>query len=142
MKTGSTTGCTRSIMTRAALAAAAQGYAPGALAGGDEVADGRPGPLQMTRWLELLGIDEPACVIKADDTEAGIAEGVAAGARSICVTLSGNPASLTEADLAALPANEPERLREKAVEALRGAGAAHVIDAIAELPALIEGLEA
>lgn len=138
---GSTTGYTRSIMARVLPAAAAQGYAPDCVVCADDVAEGRPGPGQMLRAMELMGVSDAGAVIKVDDTEPGIAEGVAVGAITVGVAMSGNHVGLTPDDLAALPAPERDRLRLRASEALRGAGADHVIDTVADLPALIAMLE-
>ncbi|MEO0966720.1 MAG: hypothetical protein AAFY08_16715, partial [Planctomycetota bacterium] len=44
----------------------------------DDVVDGRPGPLCMYKTFVELGVYPPSAVIKIDDTEPGIAEGVAA----------------------------------------------------------------
>ncbi|MAS44358.1 MAG: phosphonoacetaldehyde hydrolase [Rhodobacteraceae bacterium] len=141
IRVGSTTGYTRSIMARVLPAAAAQGYAPECVVCADDVADGRPGPGQMLRAMELLGVTDGAAVVKVDDTEPGIAEGVAVGALTVGVAMSGNHVGLTPEDLAALPAPERERLRTRATEALRSAGADHVIDTVADLPALLAMLE-
>lgn len=138
---GSTTGYTRSIMARVLPAAAAQGYVPDCVVCADDVAEGRPGPGQMLRAMELMGISDAAAVIKVDDTEPGIAEGVAVGAITVGVALSGNHVGLTPDDLAALPGPERDRLRARAADALRAAGADHVIDTVADLPALIAMLE-
>ncbi|MEE3099556.1 MAG: phosphonoacetaldehyde hydrolase [Pseudomonadota bacterium] len=138
---GSTTGYTRSIMARVLPAAAAQGYAPDCVVCADDVEDGRPGPGQMLRAMALMGVSDGSRVLKIDDTEPGVAEGVAVGAVTVGVARSGNHAGLTPEDLAALPASERDRLRARAAEALHDAGADHVIDTVAELPALVAMLE-
>ncbi|MEO0682630.1 MAG: phosphonoacetaldehyde hydrolase [Pseudomonadota bacterium] len=141
MKIGSTTGYTRSIMERVLPVAAAAGYAPDCLVCSDDLAEGRPGPLGMYRCFVELAVYPPSAVIKVDDTAPGIAEGVAAGCPTVGVTLSGNHLGLTPQEVAALPADELARRRDAAAEALRAAGADHVIDTVADLPALIEALE-
>ncbi len=79
MKIGSTTGYTRSIMERVLPLAAEQGYAPDNLVCADDLPEGRPGPLMMYKCFVDLVVYPPSAVIKVDDTEPGIAEGVAAG---------------------------------------------------------------
>jgi len=141
MKIGSTTGYTRSIMERVLPLAAAQGYAPDNLVCADDLSEGRPGPLMMYQCFVDLVVHPPSAVIKVDDTEPGIAEGVAAGCVTVGVALSGNAVGRRPDELAALPAAEIALLREAATERLKAAGADHVIDTVADLPALIERLE-
>lgn len=142
MKIGSTTGYTRSIMERVLPLAAEQGYAPDNLVCADDLPEGRPGPLMMYKCFVDLVVYPPNAVIKVDDTEPGIAEGVAAGCVTVGVTLSGNAVGRTPQELAAMSEAEIAPLRAKATETLKAAGADHVIDTIADLPALIERLDA
>lgn len=141
MKIGSTTGYTRSIMERVLPLAAAQGYAPDNLVCADDLPEGRPGPLMMYKCFVDLVVYPPSAVIKVDDTEPGISEGVAAGCVTVGVALSGNAVGKTPAELAALSEAEIAPLRATATERLKAAGADHVIDTIADLPALVERLE-
>lgn len=141
LKIGSTTGYTRSIMERVLPVAAAQGYAPDNLVCADDLPEGRPGPLGMYKCFIDLVVHPPAAVIKVDDTEPGIAEGVAAGCVTVGVALSGNHVGLTHEALSALPEAEIAALREGAAAHLRAAGADHVIDTVADLPALVARLE-
>lgn len=140
LRIGSTTGYTRSIMQRLLPLAAAQGYAPDCVVCADDMRHGRPTPLNMYRCFIELAIWPAGAVIKVDDTAPGIAEGVAAGCVTVGVTLSGNAVGHSPAELAALPAAEVQRLRGQAADHLRAAGADHVIDTVADLPALIERL--
>jgi phosphonoacetaldehyde hydrolase len=142
LKIGSTTGYTRSIMERVLPVAAAQGYAPDNLVCADDLAEGRPGPLGMYQCFIDLVVYPPAAVVKVDDTEPGIAEGVAAGCLTVGVTLSGNAVGRTPAELQAMTAGEVAALRDRAAAMLRAARADHVIDTVADLPALLERLGA
>jgi len=137
LKIGSTTGYTRSIMERVLPVAAAQGYAPDNLVCADDLPEGRPGPLQMYQTFIDLRVYPASAVIKVDDTEPGIAEGVAAGCLTVGVAMSGNIVGLTPEDLAVTAPDEIARLREVATSRLKAAGADHVIDTVADLPALI-----
>ncbi|WP_372611853.1 phosphonoacetaldehyde hydrolase [Aquicoccus sp.] len=141
LRIGSTTGYTRSIMERVFPLAAAQGYAPDNCVCADDLPEGRPGPLQMYQTFIDLQVYPPNAVIKVDDTEPGIAEGVAAGCVTVGVALSGNHVGLTPEELAALSAPEVAALRTRATDTLRTAGAYHVIDTVADLPALLDTLE-
>jgi len=141
IKIGSTTGYTRSIMQRVLPLAAAQGYEPDNLVCADDLPEGRPGPLGMYKCFIDLVVHPPSAVIKVDDTEPGIAEGVAAGCVTAGVALSGNHAGLTPEELAALPDDAIGEIRERAGASLRAAGADHVIDTVADLPALIDRIE-
>jgi phosphonoacetaldehyde hydrolase len=141
LKIGSTTGYTRSIMERVLPLAAAQGYAPDNLVCADDLPEGRPGPLGMYQCFIDLVVHPPNTVIKVDDTPPGIGEGVAAGCVTVGVALSGNIAGRTAEELAALPEAEVDAIRAEATAILRDAGADHVIDTVADLPALIDRLE-
>lgn len=141
LKIGSTTGYTRSIMERVLPVAAAQGYAPDTLVCSDDLAEGRPGPLGMYQCMVDLVVYPPAAIVKVDDTAPGILEGVAAGCITVGVALSGNAVGKTPAELAAMPPDAVDALRQHATRLLRAAGADHVIDTVADLPPLIDALD-
>ena len=142
IRIGSTTGYTRSIMERVLPVAASQGYEPDNLICADDLPEGRPGPLGMYQCFVDLVAYPPTAVIKVDDTEPGIAEGVAAGCITVGLALSGNFAGRTPEELAALSKEEVDTLRSYATEKLKEAGADYVIDTVADLPPLMERLEA
>mgnify|MGYP006274821377 CR=1 FL=1 len=142
LRIGSTTGYVRSIMDRVLPVAAAQGYAPDCLVCADDLAEGRPGPMMMRDCFRQLGLADPARVVKVDDTEPGLAEGVAAGCVTVGVALSGNHAGLTAAEAAALSEAERAAIRARVGALLREAGADHVIDTVADLPDLLARLDA
>ena len=142
LKIGSTTGYTRSIMERVLPLAAAKGYAPDNLVCTDDLPEGRPGPFGMYKCFLDLVVHPPSAVIKVDDTEPGIGEGVAAGCVTVGVTMSGNYVGKTPEQLSKMAQGEIDRLRGQAEQRLRTAGANFVIDTVADLPALIEQLEA
>lgn len=141
MKIGSTTGYTRSIMERVLPLAKEQGYEPDNLICADDLPFGRPTPYGMYKCFLDLGVFPAGAVIKVDDTEPGIAEGVAAGCLTVGLTLSGNEAGLTLEELAVLSPEARRALHEKVAEKLLAAGADYVIETVADLPALIETLE-
>ena len=141
LKIGSTTGYTRSIMERVLPVAAAQGYVPDNLVCADDLPEGRPGPLGMYKCMIDLVAYPPVTIVKVDDTVPGIAEGVAAGCLTVGVALSGNAMGLSPEEVAALPETERAARRETAATMLLKAGADHVIDTVADLPALLRGLD-
>ena len=110
VKIGSSTGYTRTMMADILPLAAAQGYAPDVVICAGETAAGRPAPLMMWKALtELRAWPARACV-KVDDSEVGVAEGVAAGTWSIGLAASGNGVGLgLEAWQALSPAERSER---------------------------------
>ncbi len=142
LRIGSTTGYTRSIMERVFPVAAAQGYAPDCCVCADDLPEGRPGPLQMYQCFIALRVYPPETVVKVDDTEPGLLEGLAAGCLTVGVALSGNHVGRTPEELAAMDPADVARLRDAAAARLRAAGAHHVIDTVADLPALLERLDA
>lgn len=142
IKIGSTTGYTRSIMKNVLPPAAAQGYVPENVVCSDDLIEGRPGPLGMYKCFVDLGVYPPEAVIKVDDTEPGIGEGVAAGCVTVGVAMSGNYVGKTPEELAAMSEQQIAPLRAAATEKLTAAGAHFVIDSVADLPALIEKMEA
>lgn len=142
LKIGSTTGYTRSIMENVLPVAAAQGYTPDNLVCSDDLPEGRPGPLGMYKCMVDLVAYPPAAILKVDDTEPGIKEGVAAGCVTVGVALSGNAVGKTVAELAAMSEDEIAPLRAHATAILKAAGADYVIDTVADLPALVRALDA
>jgi phosphonoacetaldehyde hydrolase len=142
IRIGSTTGYTRPIMARLAPLAAAQGFVPEVMVCAGDLPAGRPAPLQMWKAMAEMGVWPASAVVKVDDTPPGIGEGRAAGCWTVGVTLTGNIAGLTAAELAALPLAERAALRAKATEALMQAGAHLVIDSVADLQAAVVEFEA
>jgi len=114
------------------LAFAAQGYAPVDLVCADDLSEGRPGSLGMYQCFVDLQIYPPAAVLKVDDTPPGIAEGGGG------LSLSGNIVGRTPEELAALLPAEVDAIRAEAMAILTAAGAAHLMDTVADLTALME----
>jgi phosphonoacetaldehyde hydrolase len=88
-----------------------------------------------------LGVWPGAAVVKVDDTEVGIAEGIWAGCWTVGVALSGNSCGLSREELAAVPAGERDCLRVQAGGKLKRAGAHCVIDSVADLPEVLDDIE-
>ena len=142
IKIGSTTGYTRNIMARLMPVAAEAGYIPDNVVCADDLPAGRPTPLMMYKCFVDLAVWPAAACIKVDDTEPGIAEGVAAGAWTVGVSLSGNAVGLSTDELAGAPEAEVKRLKAAAEQKLQAAGAHFVIDTVANLMPVVEDVEA
>jgi len=141
IRIGSTTGYTRPIMAELAPLAAAQGFAPEVIVCAGDLPAGRPAPLQMWHAMAQMGVWPAAAVVKVDDTEVGIAEGLSAGCWTVGVALSGNSCGLSRDELSAVPPGERDALRLKAGGKLKRAGAHFVIDSIADLPPILDDIE-
>lgn len=141
LKVGSTTGYTRPMMEIVLPLAAAQGYAPDSLACTGDTPAGRPSPLMMYKTFLDLGVWPASSVVKVDDTEVGIAEGLNAGCWTVGVALSGNVFGLTPEQTAALPPLEFAERSAAAYGRLTRAGAHFVIDSVADLPEILDEIE-
>jgi phosphonoacetaldehyde hydrolase len=106
-----------------------------------DLKSGRPGPLMMYQCFVDLDVWPAASVIKVDDTEAGIAEGITAGSWTVGVALSGNATGLSRDELAALTPIEIAARRAHATRQLLRAGAHYVIDSVADLEGVVDQIE-
>jgi len=143
LKLGSCSGYPRVVMDRLLPHAAAQGLRlDHAVATDDLKPGGRPGPWMALANVIELGIDELAACVKVDDTVPGIEEGLAAGMWTVGLSLSGNETGLTLPELQALAPAEVQAHRRRAAVKLAQAGAHGVIDSVADLPAVLDEIEA
>lgn len=138
LKIGSTTGYNRPIMDTLAALAAQQGYVPDNMVCAGDLPAGRPSPLMMYRCFTDLGVWPASAVVKVDDTAPGIEEALVAGSWSVGIAVSGNAVGLTLSQWLALSADAQAEYRNRATEALKGAGAHEVIDTVAELPQVLD----
>ena len=133
LKIASSTGYTREMMAPVLVRAAAQGYAPDHLVCSGETPQGRPSPLMIYKACAELGVWPLSRVVKVDDSEAGVEEGVAAGCFTVGVSASGNTVGLSREALAALAPDERARRIADAEARLKAAGADLVIESVADL---------
>jgi phosphonoacetaldehyde hydrolase len=141
LRIGSTTGYTREIMAPLLPIAAEQGYAPDSVVCAGDVAAGRPTPAMMYRTFLDLGVWPAWRVVKVDDTEVGIAEGLNAGCWTVGVAVTGNLFGLSAPDAAALPPHDFEQRRAAACRQLTRAGAHHVVDGLWDLERALDAIE-
>ncbi|MEO1198105.1 MAG: phosphonoacetaldehyde hydrolase [Pseudomonadota bacterium] len=141
LKIGSTTGYTREIMAKVLPLAANQGYAPDNLVCAGDLPAGRPGPAMMYRTFLDLGTGSPWTVVKVDDTEPGIAEGLAAGCWTVGVSLSGNTVGLSAEEVSALSDDAHTKARRKGDAVLKRCGAHYVIGTVADLLPVLDEIE-
>ncbi len=141
IKIGTTTGYTKPIMDAVVPAAAKNGYAPSVMVCADDVPQGRPAPYMIWRALERLNVrSAPAC-IKVDDAPVGIQAGKNAGLVTIGLSASGNGVGLPRAEFEALPQKDRDAFVSASTDRLRKAGADHVVETVADIPALFDVLE-
>jgi phosphonoacetaldehyde hydrolase len=139
---GTTTGYPRSIGEPITDAVRARGWAADHSMFPDDVAAGRPAPWMIFRLMELTGVYPAAAVVKIGDTVPDIEEGRNAGVWTLGVTDTGSEIGLTSDEWQAIPKIERTQRAATAREKLLAAGAHAVIGSVAELPGLIDELEA
>jgi phosphonoacetaldehyde hydrolase len=121
--------------------AAKQGFAPDSLVCTGDTPDGRPTPFMLYKSLLDLEVWPAWCVVKVDDTEVGIAEGLNCGTWTVGVAVSGNEFGLSLKDTRALSPQDFHRKRTRATARLADAGAHYVIDSVAELLPIVALIE-
>jgi phosphonoacetaldehyde hydrolase len=139
---GATTGYFRAAAERVYRAAADQGHWPDHCVCAEEVPAGRPAPWMIFRIMEALGVWPPATVVKVGDTVPDIGEGLSAGAWSVGVLRSCSDVGCTEDEWAALPHAEQGRRLANCRDKLLAAGAHAVVETLAELPAVVNDIDA
>ncbi len=142
LKVGSNTGYTRAMMQSILKAAADQGYVPDAVVCAGETAEGRPTPLMLWKLWAELGVHPASACVKVDDAEVGIGEGRAAGCWAVGVAASGNAVGLSRSEFERLTEDERRARIATAAKSLSDAGAHYVVDTVADLPGVLEAIEA
>ena len=141
LKIGSSTGYTREIMAEILPVAAAQGLKVDSLACTGDTVQGRPSPLMLYKNMLDLDVWPAWTVVKVDDTEVGIAEGLNGGTWTVGVALSGNAFGLSLQETERLAPEELSRRKAVAEHKLLSAGAHYVIGSVAELLPVISEIE-
>lgn len=141
MKIGSTTGYNHKMMEIVTVGAKAYGYEPDVWYCADHVDGfGRPYPYMVFKNMQTLGIASVDAVVKVGDTQSDIAEGLAAGVRTIGVVEGSSEMGLSEEEWAVLDENEKDKYRIQTREHFLSYGANFVIDNFYELPKLLSNL--
>lgn len=140
LKIGSTTGYSRRALEPVLDFAARQGLEVQAVVCAGDTPRSRPHADQMVEVLRRLGVDEPYRCVKVDDTPTGIEEGLACGAWTVGVTLSGNAAGLSAEELNAASPDTVLALRRTAEGILDGAGAHYLVDSLIDIPPVLEDI--
>lgn len=143
IRIGSTTGFTQSMMNVVCKGAADAGYAPEVVQTADlNDGFGRPWPYMIFSNMKALGLKNVREVVKVGDTASDMAEAKNAGVIAVGVCVGSSMIGLDAAAWVAL--SEVERVEQirKARRRFFSAGADYVIESIADLPALIEEINA
>jgi len=131
IRIGTTTGYLRPIMDTLAAEAARQGFAADAMVCPSDVPAGRPFPWMCFLNEIKLQVFPPRRVVKIGDTPSDIQEGLNAGMWAIGVSLTGNEAGLSKADVERLGAEELAARVREAEQHLRSSGAHYVTESVA-----------
>lgn len=142
LKIGSTTGYTRAMLDLLIAQNAKADYVPDCSLCPEDVGAGRPHPFMIYECAVKLQVSPLSAVVKVGDTPADIQEGLNAGAWSVGVAGTGNGIALSLNDFQQLSATERETRLAEARTELQHAGAHFVIDTLADLPALLDNIDA
>jgi phosphonoacetaldehyde hydrolase len=142
LRIGTTTGYSAEMMEVVREQARRQGFVPDAIVCPEEVPAGRPHPWMCLRAAMQLGVYPAASVVKIGDTGPDMGEGRNAGMWTIGVAATGNETGLTREQLAALPGPVQQARVEAARRRLAAAGAHYVADAIGDVAAILDDIDA
>ncbi|EWC39646.1 phosphonoacetaldehyde hydrolase [Stutzerimonas stutzeri] len=142
LKIGTCSGYPAVVMAKVVEIARDNGYVPDHVVATDEVPNGRPYPAQSLANVIALGINDVAACVKVDDTWPGILEGRSAGMWTVALTCSGNALGLTYEQYKALPQDKLAQERKRIAQMFEGSRPHYLIDTIAELPAVIDDINA
>jgi phosphonoacetaldehyde hydrolase len=117
-----------------------QGYTPDYSICADDVPAGRPAPWMIYRAMEALDVYPPRTVVKVGDTIVDIIDGLNAGVWSFGIVDSSNEMGLSEDEFKNLSESERESRRAAVRDRYLAAGAHKVLNSIAELPEIIDGM--
>ncbi len=92
--------------------------------------------------LIKLSVSPVESVVKIGDTAVDIEEGLNGGMWSVGIAATGNEVGLSAAEYAAVPPDEQRRVAAAATERLIGAGAHYVVDSLADILPVLDGIEA
>lgn len=138
IKIGSTTGYFTEAMEINHREAEEQGYCPDSNFCASDVPAGRPEPWMVLANMQATRTFPPEAVVKVGDTQPDIGEGLNAGVWTIGLSKTGNEVGQSEEALSRLP---QETVAEKVARAdmnLRKCGAHYVVEAIGDVPPILD----
>jgi len=144
LKIGVTTGFARSMTDILVAEAKKQGYVPDAHVAGDEVVNGaRPKPFMVYRNLDLMDIPEIHSVVKVDDCTAGLGEALSCGCWGVGVARYSNYMDISSLEEEATLSPQDIQVRlDRTRDLLIKGGAHYVVDSLADVPEVIEDINA
>lgn len=142
LKIGSTTGYTGEMMKLLCAEATKRGYTPDATVCATDVPAGRPEPWMCLENAKLLRIFPMEAMVKVGDTLPDIFEGLNANMWTIGLAMTGNELGLNEAEIKKLDPKVREQKRARAYARMAQAGAHYVVDAITDVPPLLDAINA
>ncbi len=142
LKIGSTTGYTGDMMKLLLQEAKRRGYEPDATVCATDVPAGRPEPWMCLQNAMQLRIYPMEAIVKVGDTLPDIEEGLNAGMWTVGLAKTGNELGLNEAEIARVPADVLEARLSVARERMRQTGAHYVVDAITDVPPVLDEINA
>ncbi len=142
LKIGTTSGYPRQVMDHVVALAAVAGYQPDHVVAADDLPTGRPGPAQALANVIALSIGDVAACVKVDDTLPGILEGRSAGMWTVGLRFSGNFLGLDYPAFQALTPSELDRHRLRIDALFAPVQPDYLADTIADLPAIIDRINA
>lgn len=142
LKIGTCSGYPKVVMDKVVELADQNGYSPDYVVATDEVPNGRPYPAQSLENVIALGISDVAACVKVDDTWPGILEGRSAGMWTVALTCSGNALGLTYDEYKNLDKAQLEQERQRISQMFEPSKPHYLIDTIADLPAVIDDINA
>jgi phosphonoacetaldehyde hydrolase len=144
LKIGSTTGFTSAMVDVLLKDASKQGYKPDSSVAGDDVPNNmgfRPAPFMVYQNMCNMGVYPIESVIKVDDTIGGVGEGINAGCWSVGVAGLSNYTDIDTIEQWENMSSEQKAERvERSRKALSTSGAHYIIDAITDLPRVVEDI--
>ncbi len=142
LKIGSTTGYLPEMMKILLEEATKRGYEPDSSVCAGDVPAGRPEPWMCLQNAMNLQIYPMEAIVKVGDTLPDIDEGLNAGMWTIGLAKTGNEIGLNEQEIAELPADELKAKLERAYKRMYQTGAHYVVDAISNVPPLLDEINA
>lgn len=142
IKLGSSTGYNRVLADLCVEQAKQRGLTVDASFCADDVPAARPAPWMIYANMQALGVYPPAVVVKVDDTVIGLDAAHHAGCWAVGVVRSGNELGLDEAQIAELDSADLADRLETGRRRMLDAGAHYAIDSVADLPAVLDQINA